>query len=305
MRVCLFLEHTKLRRTEASVGSGSYDPVLTAELKAANPNQFKQLKGHTMNSEVLYSDVFGDSLLYAGMLVAVGDTEQQGYVDACIDSNGRIWRNVLAANRNTDYRNSNSRDMFIGALLGASQLSKIRIARYLASNNGLLSPTASDNRNRVGVMGWAQLGLALGKDATVAHMGLKGFILAKIFKPLLGFIAFVEAVTVYEPYQLNLVCCALMLFRKHGVDNYWTRETMRTLENVRNQNDVVFLYLKGAKERVEGIAGTAADNRNSMLTLNKYGEAAGWPPSSGGHFAHIYPSAVYVRWSEMAFKNMK
>lgn len=258
-----------------------------------------------MNSEVLYSDVLGDSLLYAGMLVAVGDTEQQGYVDACIDSNGRIWRHVLAATYGEDYRNSNSRDMFIGALLGASQLSKIRIAWYLRRNKGLLSPTASDNRNKVGVMGWAQLGLALGNDATVENMGLKGFILAKIFKPLLGFIALVEALTVYEPYQLNLVCCALMLFRKHGVDNYWTRKTMWALENVRSQNDVVFLYLRGYKERVEGLAGTAADNRNSMRTLNKYGDAAGWPPSSGGHFAHQYPSEVYVRFAEMAFKKLE
>lgn len=115
-----------------------------------------------MTIEQDLEEVKGDSTLYAGMLAYLGDKEAKKYVEQCVDWVGQIWRNPDAQDKG-DYINSSSRDMFIGALLGADRLTKLEIAGYLKFNNGLLCPKASDNRNKVGVMGWAQLGVALGE----------------------------------------------------------------------------------------------------------------------------------------------
>jgi len=101
-------------------------------------------------------EVRGDSTLYAGMLAHVGHPEAVEYVNECVDVTGQIWRYPEAPAQG-QYTNSCSRDMFMGVLLGGDRLTKMSVASYLHFNNGLLCPKASDNRNKVGVMGWAQL----------------------------------------------------------------------------------------------------------------------------------------------------
>lgn len=256
----------------------------------------------------LYGDVWGDSTLYAGMLVAIGDVSQWGYVNfGCIDTEGRIWRNPEDREKGEDYPNSSSRDMLMGALLGASRGALLDIANYLKKNKGLICPTATDNRNKLGVMGWANLGDAIRRRGkwsirqAVRHMGWKGYLIYVLFRPLLGFTTFMEALTALKGYQINLVYAALFLHAMNERVGWWYRQTLRVLDKVRGQDDLVFHYLNGNAAKVKSEV-LHMRNRRAATKNRAHHGAYGWPPSSGSsyHFTSNYTSEVYAYWVEKA-----
>lgn len=249
----------------------------------------------------LFKEVKGDSTLFAGMLcyVGPGSYPRYQYLYDCLGADGQIWRNPEAATANIQYENSSSRDMFTGVLLAIGRTTLLDVADYLCKNDGLLCPAASDNRNRIGVMGWAQLGAALGEYNSWRHgyqrLGLKGFLLSKIFKPLLGPVTLLEALTVYEKYQLNLVYCALMLYRKNGIAKFWERWTLKVLRQVRNQDDMVLRFLEGDVKSMERDLPNLVANRERAVCNGEL--VKDWPMDN---FGFHYPSAVYVAWTKAA-----
>lgn len=252
-----------------------------------------------------FKDVWGDAALYAGMMAHVGSSQANEFLRDCLDGNGRLWRNPGACEAQRDYVNSCSRDMMMGALLGMHQKQIIDFSLYLKKNKGLLCPEASDNRNQIGVMGWAHLGMRLDSDATVKNMGLGGYLKYHVFKYFLGLVTLIEALTVYEAYQINLVYCSLMLQRMHRPSR-WDKWTMKVLEKIRNCGDPVFSYLKGDYKAVQDDAVNAEFNRKRMISDNKYIEVAGWPPGCGSMLmGHAYPSEVYVEWLKAAVMTMR
>lgn len=246
----------------------------------------------------LMKDVKGDSTLYAGMLAYVGYPGAVEYVNDCVDVAGQIWRHPEAQYQR-QYVNSSSRDMFMGVLLGGDRLTKMTAASYLKFSNGLLCPQASDNRNKIGVMGWAQLGLALQEDATPAIMGWKGYLISKIFKPLLGLVALLEALTVYERYQINLVYCALMLYCKHGAARWWEKQILKVIREVRGQNDVVLNYLEGNLDYLSEEYPHMVNRRNWAVSVNA--PIKDWPLDT---FDINFPSEVFIAWMAAAVDDL-
>lgn len=258
----------------------------------------------------LYREVWGDSALYAGMLVAVGDEEQVPYLNfGCVGIDGKLWRNPEAKDRGIDYENACSRDMFMGALLGCRRGVLLDIAKYLRDHDGKLCEKSSDNRNQIGWLGWARLGEALtahawGSRVLRNFMGWKNWLKYKVTSPFLGLFTFIEALTVYKGYQLNLVYCAVMLHviaRRH---RWWHSKILWVLKDVRQVDDLVFHYIDGNANKIKSEV-LHMKNRRAKAVNNKHGGTFGWPAGRDArHFLEEFPSEVYVRWVEYAAKSV-
>jgi len=252
-----------------------------------------------------------DSTLYAGMLAALGDKDAYEYLSSCVSA-GKVFRNPEAADIGENYPNCSSRDMLMGVLVGGANT--LAVIQYLSKTKGKLFPDefASDNRNRIGVIGWGQLYATINKKSfldtlsTLNVLGAKKYLGHMLFgRLLLGPVLTLEALTVYKPYQLNLVYCALMTYRRLGICSFWDKMTMKVLKDIRLKDDGVFHYLDGNVKKVSELAATAKDNAKSQKS-NAYGEVFGWPPGCEPyHFSHIYPSDLYVYWCELALAELK
>jgi len=242
----------------------------------------------------MYEKVWGDSTLYAGMLIAVGDHGQFYHLYRCLGEDGRIWRNPEAAQNQVDYPNSSSRDMMMGMLLGASSVMLYSIVTYLRENDGLLCPTATDNRNKIGVLGWANLGVA----ASSWPMRLIWYYL---LYPFLGLISFISALTVYKGFQLNLIFCELMFYEKHGVAKWWLPKVRWVLREVRTCSDLVFKYVdRQWDELISEVPHMW--NRHRAALNNTQGGLASWPSShhDSWFFSREMPSEIYCYWVQKA-----
>lgn len=258
----------------------------------------------------LYREVWGDSALYAGMLVAVGDTAQQAYLDhGCIDTKGKLWRNSETRDRGVDYPDACSRDMFMGALLGAGRGSLLDLAAYLRDHDGKLCAESSDNRNQVGWLGWARLGEALrarqwGSKVLRHWMGWRGYTKYQVARHFLGLFTFIEALTVYKGYQLNLVYCAVMLHLMAKKHRFWHKKILWVLRDLRQVDDLVFSYIDGDATRVKSEV-LHMRNRRAKALNNPHGGTFGWPPGRDGiHFLTEFPSETYVHWVAQAAKSV-
>lgn len=254
-----------------------------------------------------YKDLLGDSALYAGMLHEVGCPDAQDWVDDCIDENGRLWRNPLTAiaQEDTHSQTTASRDMFIGALLGASDNKLDSLAYYLSENKSLLTPTSPDNRNYVGWGGWAKLYLAV--PATFKTLPYYRTIQAKLGLWTLGISMIFAVLFSMKPYEINLVYADLMFYRKHKVLKLWDKLAMWLLKYARRKGDGVFYYLDKDLERLHDRAATAQDlviRRKEDGTYDRY--LAAWPPSNEPYFlAHEQMSEIHARWLYFAFQRLK
>lgn len=260
-----------------------------------------------MDSKELYGEVWGDSTLYAGMLIAVGDLSQWSYLNfGCIGTDGRVWRNPEAKEAGVDYPNSSSRDMMMGALLGAGRGTLLDIALYLRNSGGLICPTATDNRNKLGVMGWANLGDTIRRRGNwnrrwaIKHMGWKGYLTYLLFRPLLGLTTFMEAVFAMRGYQVNLVYATLLLHALNNRVGWWYKKTLWFLEVARGKDDLVFYYLNGNAARVKSEV-LHVRNRREKTKTKAWAGAQGWPPSTDCYsWSGNYPSETYAYWVEKA-----
>lgn len=244
-----------------------------------------------MTNEELYEDVYGDSTLYAGMLLAVDDKEQYAHLDGCVDPKGKIWRHPDYAAKGKEYINSSSRDMFMGVFLGAASgypKPLGRAARYLKQNKGLLCPKASDNRNKLGIVGKAQIDLLFPE--------VFGFGWHRLLRPFLGLLLFIEAATVYKGYQVNLAYCTIMAYRKLNKYNWWTEKTVQYLRKVREMPDLVCDYLAGDWPSLRSETPHMWNRHNWAKTLDK---TVAWPVDAW-YFTRDFPSAIYCRWVEFA-----
>ena len=260
------------------------------------------MRENDLDFDEIFKDVYGDSTLYAGMMVAVGGRQWvKEYVNRCVGNNGQVWRNPEATRRRENYKDSSSRDMFMGVLLGCDTYAHVAAAEYLRDNKGLLCPLASDNRNKVGIMGLAQLYAVLKprlKEASIYKtMGWKHYLLARLAKPLLGPIALVEAATVYKGYQVNLVYCALMLYKRLGIAPWWVKQTIRFLRNVREMPDLVCCYLNGETEHVASEA-PHMWNRMARAMRTDAERICSWPVDAW-YFTSNFPSAAYCMWVQL------
>ena len=250
-----------------------------------------------------YKDLLGDSALYAGMLHHVGDTEAQKWVDDCIDEEGRLWRNpfTAVAQEDTHSQTTASRDMFIGALLGACDNKLDSLAYYLHQNKSLLTPISPDNRNYIGWGGWAKLYLVI--PGTFYTLPLWRKIQAKLGFYSLGLSMLIAVLFSYKPYEINLVYADIMFYRRHNVLKLWVKAAMWLLKHARRKGDGVFFYLDGNIERLHDRAATARDivaRRQADGTYHRF--LAEWPPSNEPYFfAHECSSEIYARWLVYAY----
>lgn len=253
-----------------------------------------------------YKEVHGDSTLYAGMFSHIGDCKAGLYVSECIDKDGRVWRNPEAAKAQIDYPDSSSRDMFLGAMLGGSVVDHIDMLGYVIKTGGLISPSSTDGRNKLGVLGMAQLISCIPTfklKLTFAGWHIVWYLLLNWLR---GPLALIEAITVYKHYQLNLVYATLMLNRQHGVGKYWEKFTLRFLESIRGKEDAVLYYLKGDLPKLKEEA-----DRSEAARINAIRDTPTWdwyfwtPGCDIVWFGRLYPQQIYVEWARAAVDSLQ
>lgn len=248
-----------------------------------------------------YKEVHGDSTLYAGMFSHVGDQEASGYVSDCIDDGGRVWRNPEAARAQKDYVNSSSRDMFLGAMLGGSVIDHIKMLGYVTGTGGLISPESSDGRNKLGILGFAQLIACIPTLKLKMHFAGWRIVWYFLLNWLRGPLALIEALTVYKHYQLNLVYATLMLNRQHGVGKLWEPYVLKVLETIRGKEDAVLYYLKDDLEKLEEEANRSRASRQNALNEHPTWNWYFWTPGCDiTWLGRLYPEQIYVEWTRAA-----
>jgi len=248
-----------------------------------------------------YKEVHGDSTLYAGMFSHVGDYEASLYVSQCIDRDGRVWRNPEAAIAQKDYPNSSSRDMFLGAMLGGSTIDHILMLRYVVKTGGLITPSSTDGRNKLGVLGFAQLIACIPTLKLKMHFAGWRIIWYFLLNWLRGPLALIEALTVYKHYQLNLVYATLMLNRQHGVGKLWEKHVLKAFETIRGMEDAVLYYLKGDLQKLQEEANRSKAARNNALNDHPTWNWYFWTPGCDiTWFGRLYPDQIYVEWTRAA-----
>jgi hypothetical protein len=171
------------------------------------------------------SPLNGDYTLYAGLFEAVG---VYMCVDLCVDDNGRVWRNPEASSNQVDYQNSSSRDMLMGVLLSLRLHLAERVYDYLKLNKGKLSPRATDNRNKAGIVGMCYLSLLSGRgwERHLSWM-LSPILLLSTLVPL------------KKPYELHLLMCTLLLHKRIGKWGRCEKWTLKLLDYASPMNAVV------------------------------------------------------------------
>lgn len=153
---------------------------------------------------IVYGDgLHGDALLYYGLMTEVDPKQYQKIVSFCQDDSGRIWRNITSTDRGKNYVNACSRDMMAGFLLGAKREQVEALRAYLRKNKWLLCPTASDNRNRVGLLGRLEI------EARVRGWRWPFYIIQAF--------AVLEIATAWKGYQMHLGLVALLRCRRQGL----------------------------------------------------------------------------------------
>lgn len=254
-----------------------------------------------------YKDLLGDSALYAGMLHEVGCPEARDWIDSCIDENGRLWRNPFTANAQEDNYSlsTSSRDMFIGALLGASERKLSLLTMYLHENRSHLAPSSPDNRHLIFWGGWAKLYIAA--PGAFKLIPLYRTIQAKIGYLFLGVSMILSLIFAMKPYEINLIYADLMFYRRHNKLRLWDKLAMYLLTKLRQKGDGVYYYLKKDLKNLHNRAATAQDLvkiRKNDGTYNKY--LAEWPPSTEPYFlGHEQMSEIHARWLYFAFEDLK
>ena len=253
-----------------------------------------------------YKEVHGDSTLYAGMFSHVGDEEAGQYVSDCVDPDGRVWRNPEAAREQRDHPDSSSRDMFLGAMLGGSVIDHINMLKYVTKTGGLITPSSTDGRNKLGILGFAQLIACiptLKLKLTFAGWRIIWYLLLNWLR---GPLALIEAITVYKHYQLNLVYATLMLNRQHGVGKRWEKFTLNFLEAIRGKEDAVLYYLKGDLPKLEEEVGRSQGARNNAIRDTPAWNWYFWTPGFDVVWlGRLYPHQIYVEWTKVAAEHLR
>ena len=254
-----------------------------------------------MNKE-LYGALFGDACLYMGMLANLTmDTRE---VDACQDTDGRLWRNPEeCAEGSSPYAHGTSRDMMLGFVLGTGAYNAWKLANYLKRNGGRLSP-GGDGRTLVTASGYWQLGKKCGT--------LKGWSLKMRLLYLLGGLAprlilLIEMLTAWKGYQYHLTLVTWWLYLDLGVikrGGRWHR-LLTTIALERSGGNHLALYLSGTSEHLEQL------KKDLQHVENRYKDSKnhfkdGWDAAFFQQWlAHRHTSALYVEFAKELGKKVK
>lgn len=225
-----------------------------------------------------------DACLYYGIM-AEADPSYLDYIIHCQASDGRVCRNPEDAYLHEPYVNASSRDMMIGFHLAIAScpdyyaFTKYELlfnhVDYLRTHNWKLCPEATDNRNRVGGIGMAQVESLLSQAGStivqrIRAMGLKAFIISRIFKPLMKPTMVLEALTAWDGFQINLIMAALLMYRHlDGKDSIWAKWAIKIMKMRYSSNHPcgMLSYIEGDLKALKKVESNVSENGDI------------WPPS--------------------------
>lgn len=240
-----------------------------------------------------FGELWGDAALYGYMFRRLGSAE---FVDwDCIDGKGRLWRNPEELREGkSPYKHGTSRDMMLGALLGASTEDLYLLQQYLGKYNGRLSPDG-DMRTLVTASGFWQLTRRTGT--------LKGLTLKQRGLVLLGGLAprltlLVELLTAWKGYQMHLCLITFWLYLDMGIVKRggWFFERFLQVAEERSPNNhlVAFLWDTEADRRYLKEEVVHARNR-ALATTNHWRD--GWDAAEFEQWkAHRTSSHLYANF---------
>lgn len=242
-----------------------------------------------------FGGLWGDAALYGYMLRKLGHLDF-GYWN-CIDSQGRLWRNPDELEKQVSpYWHGTSRDMMLGALLGASDGDLWRLQQYLGKHNGRLSPDG-DNRTVVTASGFWQLTRRTGV--------LNGLTRKQRLFVLLGglaprFTLMVELLTAWKGYQMHLCLVTFWLYLDLGIvkrGSWFFKRFLQVAEERSPYNHLV-AYLRDTAVDRHFLQEEAVHTRNrAIASTNCWRD--GWDAAEfeqwKAHRATSYLYAMFVK----------
>lgn len=198
--------------------------------------------------------LWDDATLYIGMFANL-DSRFKKDLLACLDVNGQLWRNPEAAEAGVQYRDSCSRDILNGFLLGASDRDLLPFFEFLRKNKWRLCPSSSGTGNLVGPCGAIEI---LWRIDRSFYNFFSVNVAGRFLWWILPFVSVVEAVTARKGYRLHQVMVDLLRYQKYEWDKHWLtkhafKASLRICE-LRSPGNAVTFFLKkdlvGLKKRV-------------------------------------------------------
>lgn len=249
-----------------------------------------------------FGGLWGDAALYGYMFRRLGSAEFEEW--DCIDVEGRLWRNPEELREGqSPYTHGTSRDMMLGALLGASSKDLYGLQQYLGKHNGRLSPDG-DNRTVVTASGFWQLTRRTGT--------LKGLTLKQRLLVLLGglvprFTLMVELLTAWKGYQMHLCLVTFWLYLDLGVvkrGSWFFKRFLQVAEERSSNNHLVaFLWNTEADRRF--LREEAVHARNRALAPTNHWQD-GWDAAEFEQWkAHRVSSVLYSNFVEALSKKVE
>lgn len=253
--------------------------------------------------------LWGDAALYLGMFAATGSKSAWLELVACLDKDGRLWRNSDEAFQGcSPYGHGTSRDMLAGFILGchgpfAGSLATLQTCTaYLCRHNGKLSPTG-DGRTQLRPGSWADLGDALeylGSKSVRKDLGFKGWLYWKLLRRFKKLENLLSALTAWSDYQLHLVLVSMLTIRKQGKEGGWLWDkTLKVIDQRLPQNAIVrFLQgnTKWLKAELPHMWNRAAQSKEPYV----------WPWAFGSHpIAAYHMPAIAVHYMEALLNERK
>lgn len=206
----------------------------------------------------------GDSMLWASLLLASGESSQADAIRACQDISGRMYRAPSLAG--IEAKNSFSRDMATGLTLAAASDEKLRDGAYknwieYTLENGCSACNEHDGRCLMtpGIYWWAHY---LGIDVPFYYR----------WTAFLNRIYFLIAALVNPPgYQLHLVGVSLLVQKKLGQWGYLEKKAAARLAK-RQPSNPFFQFLAGNNLK----AGTLLEDIKMQLSIDGQGAMHQW-----------------------------
>ena len=90
-----------------------------------------------------------------------------------------------------------------------------------------------------------------------------------------------------------------MLYRQHGVARWWEKRILKTIRDVRGQNDVVLNYLEGNLDYLSGEYPHMVNRRNWAVAVKA--PIKDWPLDT---FDVHFPSKVFIVWLNTAIGDL-
>lgn len=186
----------------------------------------------------IMSDTDGDSMLWAGLMQAVGDKRSTLGIQMCQTPDGRLWRAPQRVNNQP--QNSFSRDMALGFILyvqaSGDYAAADRWVRYIKSTGGLFPARESTDTRHIATpaLWW-----------TMSYVGIKVPLMYRLTRFLLKPYNQLELIFTPKGYQTHLkaVQTLVMAIRSGKRDTKFGQALLD-----REPNNPFFMWLAGKTE---------------------------------------------------------